>query len=157
MKLMKKLISTIIFVILSGCGFKVINISELNNFSIVNINSSGDKRINYIIKNNILFGNKKNQANQIIIDLNTKKNKNVKERNIKNEIVKYNITINANVAFKEIIREKDYNFTITKSGSFSTASQISTTRNNEKNLISILAKDLANEILEEIRLKLNDI
>jgi outer membrane lipopolysaccharide assembly protein LptE/RlpB len=154
---MKKLISTIIFVILSGCGFKVINISELNNFSIVNINSSGDKRINYIIKNNILFGNKKNQANQIIIDLNTKKNKNVKERNIKNEIVKYNITINANVAFKEIIREKDYNFTITKSGSFSTASQISTTRNNEKNLISILAKDLANEILEEIRLKLNDI
>ena len=154
---MKKLISTIIFVILSGCGFKVINISELNNFSIVDITSSGDKRINYIIKNNILFGNKKNQANQIIIDLNTKKNKNVKERNIKNEIVKYNITINANVAFKEIIREKDYNFTITKSGSFSTASQISTTRNNEKNLISILAKDLANEILEEIRLKLNDI
>ena len=154
---MKKLISTIIFVILSGCGFKVINISELNNFSIVDITSSGDKRINYIIKNNILFGNKKNQANQIIINLNTKRNKNVKERNIKNEIIKYNITINANVAFKEIIREKDYNFTITKSGSFSTASQISTTRNNEKNLISILAKDLANEILEEIRLKLNDI
>ena len=154
---MKRLISTIIFIIISGCGFKVVNVSELNNFSIVNINSSGDKRINYIIKNNILFGNKKNQANQIIIDLNTKKNKNVKERNIKNEIVKYNITINANVAFKEIIREKDYNFTITKSGSFSTASQISTTRNNEKNLISILAKDLANEILEEIRLKLNDI
>ena len=154
---MKKLISTIIFVILSGCGFKVINISELNNFSIVDINSSGDKKINYIIKNNILFENKKNQANQIIINLNTKKNKNVKERNIKNEIVKYNITINANVAFKEIIKETDYNFTITKSGSFSTASQNSTTRNNEKNLISILAKDLANEILEEIRLKLNDI
>ena len=69
--------------------------------------------------------------------MNTKKNKNVKERNIKNEIVKYNITINANVSFKEIIREKDYNFTITKSGSFSTASQNSTTRNNEKNLISL--------------------
>jgi len=154
---MKKLISTIIFVILSGCGFKVINISELNNFSIVDINSSGDKKINYIIKNNILFENKKNQANQIIINLNTKKNKNVKERNIKNEIVKYNITINANVAFKEIIKETDYNFTITKNGSFSTASQNSTTRNNEKNLISILTKDLANEILAEIRLKLNDI
>ena len=154
---MKKLISTIIFIIFSGCGFKVINISELNNFSITDINSSGDKRINYIVKNNILFGNKKNQANQISIDLNTKKNKNVKERNIKNEIVKYNITINASVVFKEIIKEKDYKFTITKSGSFSAASQNSTTRNNEKNLILILAKDLADEILAEIRLKLNDI
>jgi hypothetical protein len=154
---MKRLISTIIFIIISGCGFKVVNVSELNNFSIINISSSGDKRINYIIKNNILYGTKKNEENQITINLNTKKNKNIKERNIQNEITKYDITINASIVFKKINKEKDYNFIITKSGSFSAEKQNSNTRNNEKNLISILAKDLANEILAEIRLKLNDI
>ena len=60
---MKRLISTIIFIIISGCGFKIVNVSELNNFSIINISSSGDKRINYIIKNNILYGTKKNEEN----------------------------------------------------------------------------------------------
>ena len=154
---MKRLISTIIFIIISGCGFKVVNVSELNNFSIINISSSGDKRINYIIKNNILYGTKKNEENQITINLNTKKNKNIKERNIRNEITKYDITINASIVFKKINKEKDYNFIITKSGSLSAEKQNSNTRNNEKNLISILAKDVANEILAEIRLKLNDI
>ena len=153
---MKRLISTIIFIIISGCGFKVINISELNNFSIVDINSSGDKRINYIIKNNILYSTKKNTVNQITINLNTEKNKNIKEKNIKNEITKYDITIIANIVLKEINKKKDYNFLITKKGSFIAEKQNSNTRNNEKNLISTLAKDVANEILVQIRLRLND-
>jgi hypothetical protein len=36
-------------------------------------------------------------------------------------------------------------------------SQNSITRNNEKKLVTVLSRDLADEILKEIRLKLNDI
>ena len=35
----------------TSCGFKIINKTELNNFTIDEIKSTGDKRINYKIKN----------------------------------------------------------------------------------------------------------
>ena len=37
-----------------NCGYKVINESERNKFSIQEIKTSGDKRINFKIKNNLL-------------------------------------------------------------------------------------------------------
>ena len=42
----------IIFFLITGCGFKVVNQSELINFNIENISTSGDKRINYKLKIN---------------------------------------------------------------------------------------------------------
>ena len=46
--------STIIIFLMSGCGFKVVNQSELIDFYIENISTSGDSRISYIVKNNLL-------------------------------------------------------------------------------------------------------
>ena len=50
---MKTLIITIILIFLTSCGFKVVNLSDIENFNIVTINTEGEKRINYIIKNNL--------------------------------------------------------------------------------------------------------
>ena len=47
-------ISIIIVFLMSGCGFKVVNQSELIDFKIENILTSGDNRISYIIKNKLL-------------------------------------------------------------------------------------------------------
>ncbi|MDB9792987.1 hypothetical protein OAB34_00500 [Pelagibacteraceae bacterium] len=154
---MNKLFSIILFIVISGCGFKIVNLSERNDFSVVDINANGDKKINYIIKNNILHESKKNKAKQITININTQKNKIIKEKNIKNEITKYEITIIADVVFSEITKKNSYNFTIVKNNSYDVVSQNSITRNNEKKLVTVLSRDLADEILKEIRLKLNDI
>ena len=154
---MKKIITVIIFLIISGCGFKVVNLSESPDFSVAELNTEGDKRINYIIKNNFLIGSNQNEEKQINVDINTNKDKSIKEKNIKNEITKYTISIKVDVVIRQINEKNSYKFTKVKSGAFNVATNNSETRNNEKNLISLLSKKLASEILQEIRLKLNDI
>ena len=73
--LMKTLIAATIFILLSGCGFKVVNLSDIENFNIISVNTEGEKRINYIIKNNLSKASKKNDVNEITINLKTTKNK----------------------------------------------------------------------------------
>jgi len=53
--------SSLILLLLTtvNCGFKVINESEKNEFSIENIKTSGEKRINFKIKNDLLNYSKK--------------------------------------------------------------------------------------------------
>ena len=157
---MKKLISVInilVFLFLTSCGFKVINNNQLKEFSIADITTTGDKKINYNIRNKLLFNSKDNAKKLINIKLNTTKNKSVKERNIKNEITKYEIVINVKVEFNVLMKNNFKNITVSKSADYSVAEQYSQTLNNEKNLIEYLSEDIAEEILGELALKLNDI
>ncbi len=157
---MKKLVSIInilVFLLTAGCGFKMINNNQLKEFSIAEIITTGDKKINYNIKNKLLFNSKNNARELINIKLNTTKDKSIKEKNINNEITKYEIVINVKVEFSFVMKSNFKNITITKSGNYSVAEQYSQTLNNEKNLVEYLSEDIAEEILSEIALKLNDI
>ena len=154
---MKRILSIIILIFLTSCGFKVVNVSEQNNFTIINLSSEGDKRINYIIKNRIQSGSREDSANRIVVDLITTKKKNVKEKNIKNEVTKYEILITANVKFGGEDNIKKYKFTKKSKNDYSVSTQFSQTRNNEKRMTELLSEKLAEEILTEIRKKINDI
>jgi len=140
-----------------NCGFKVINESEKNQFSIREIKTSGDKRINFKIKNNLLNYSKKNNQNILLIDLSTKKTKNIKEKNIKNEITKYEISLNVNVKFNLINSDANYKINLSNKGIYLVADSYSTTLNNEKKLIDDLIENISEKILKKISLKLNDI
>jgi hypothetical protein len=154
---MKRILSIIILIFLTSCGFKVVNVSEQNNFAIINLSSEGDKRINYIIKNRIQSGSREDSANRIVVDLITTKKKNVKEKNIKNEVTKYEILITANVKFGSEDNIKKYKFTKKSKNDYSVSTQFSQTRNNEKKMTELLSEKLAEEILREISKKINDI
>ena len=140
-----------------NCGFKVINESEKNNFSIQEIKTSGDKRINFKIKNNLLNYSKKNSQNILLIDLSTKKTKNIKEKNIKNEITKYEIFLNVNVKFNLIDSDTNHEINLSNKGSYLIADSYSTTLNNEKKITNDLIENISEKILKKISLKLNDI
>ena len=140
-----------------NCGFKVINESEKNNFSIQEIKTSGDKRINFKIKNNLLNSSKKNNQNTLFINLSTKKTKNIKEKNIKNEITKYEISLNVDVEFNLINSDENYTLNISNTGSYLVVDSYSTTLNNEKKLIDDLIENISEKILKKISLQLNDI
>ena len=71
----------ILTLFLFGCGYKVVNYSELNNFDIASIETNGNERINYKIKNKLLFNSSKNDKRLIKINLETTKEKKVKEKN----------------------------------------------------------------------------
>ena len=54
-KKMKNFILLVIFTLVIGCGFKVVNKSQLMNFNLKEINTSGENRINYKLKNKLLI------------------------------------------------------------------------------------------------------
>lgn len=157
---MKKLsIITLFFIFFSitNCGFKAIDQSEIINFDIAEIETTGNKIINFKLRNKLQFNSKDNDKELVKILLNTTKSKQVKERNIKNQITKYEIKVTVNVSVNIINKQLSKEFLVNKVGSYNVNKQHSITIRNEKKLIELITDDLSDEILDELRVKLNDI
>ena len=139
--------------VLTNCGFKLAQ--NTYDFSIVDINTSGDKNISYLLKNKLNFGSKE-KANQLEIEIFSKKIKTIKEKNITNQITKYEVKIVSRINYKTLPNGDLNNFTISKFGDFSVTSEHLNTLNNEKKLIEVLINVIAEEILLNLSIKLND-
>ena len=154
---MNKLLKLItLIVLLTNCGFKIVNNSELRNFNIVEIETSGESRVNFSLKNN-LKNKKINNNRKIKLDLETDKIKEIKENNIKNEITKYSITITTKVNFELISENKLGEFTVSKKGNYNVQEQYSQTLNNEKKLIDSLTDEIVEEIFNNLAQTVNDL
>ena len=154
---MKKIfVSLITLIMLSGCGFKVLNKSELSDFNIKEVTTYGNKRINYKIRNELLSYNKKDSANILTIELDSKKEKIVKEKNIKNQITKYQIIVKVNMSLNIINRGIKEKINLSTEGSYTVAENNSSTRNNEKKLIENLVSNISQKILDKIISRVND-
>ena len=86
-----------------------------------------------------------------------KKNKTVKEKNDKNEITKYQITISIDTTVEKIVDKETIKFNITNSGEFRVASKNSQSIINEKKLTALLTENISSKIAEEIIKKIDDI
>ncbi len=145
-----------LFIVLSSCGFKVLDNLE-SNFSIREINTSGDKRINFKIKNDLIIDYSNNSTNNLILTLDTKKTKRIKEKNIKNEISKYEVTIVCSIELAFLEKNTKHKFTVSSNGDYLAADKYSTTIQNEKRLIEDLTNDLSDKIKNKINLISNDL
>ena len=152
-KIFSFLKSVTLILIVSNCGFKVVDQSKLINFKVDSISISGDSRVSYIIKNKLLPYSKNNEKKNIDLDIEIKKNKDIKEKNIKNEITKFQISIITIVQYGDSLSEK---FEILKKGDYSVTKQYSQTLNNEKKLIKTLSENLAEELIEKLVERLGD-
>ena len=141
----------------TGCGYKIIDRSKFGNFGIDEMNTSGETRINYKIKNKLFFNTDKNNNNLIILDLESKKTKKIEEKNDKNEITKYRLFIKVDVSFKKITDTETSSFIVKKTGIYNVGNRYSQTLSNEKKLTEILTNDVVDEIFDELSIKLNDI
>lgn len=142
------------FFTLTSCGFKLVQ--NTYDFSIVNINTSGDKNISYLVKNKLNFGSKE-KVNQLEIEIFSEKLKTIKEKNIANEITKYEIKIVLNVKYRALPDGASNNFIISKYGDFDVTAEHLNTLNNEKKLVEVLVNKVIEEILFRISVKLNDL
>ena len=84
----------------TGCGYKVIDRSKFGNFGIAEMNTSGETRINYKIKNKLFFNTDKNNNNLIILDLESKKTKKTGIYNVSN---RYSQTLSNEKKLTEIL------------------------------------------------------
>ena len=157
MKTMMKLFLILIFFITLSCGFKVADKSNINNFSIREVNTSGNNRINYKIKNYLLINTQDINSNVLSLNITTKIIKKVKEKNIKNEITKYEVALNADIKAYFIEKNVSNDFNLNVLGDYLVHSNYSTTITNEKNLVNNLTERLSKLILKKIRNSTNDL
>ena len=149
----KKLIfGVIIVLLLSSCGFKIINNKELYNYSIIDVKSSGDSKIGFLLKNNLQVKNEI-QNKKIKLSINIIKDKSIKEKNIKNQITKYEISLNLKVEYNLDFSSESGTFSINKIGNYNVEEKYSQTKNNENNLIPALT----NSLVEESKINLSEI
>lgn len=155
MKNLKLITIAISLVLLTGCGFKIIDKRELLNFNIKEISTIGDRRINFELKNKLSDYNDTNSSKVIKIELDTKKTKSIKEKNISNEITKYQIKVIVNVKLIKTDNTNNLEFTIEREGDYVVADKFSQTLNNEKKLIRNITEKISESIIGEIINKLN--
>ena len=150
------LITIISSLLLFNCGFKIVKKDGFQDFGIFKIDTSGENRINYILKNQLRNIGKKSE-NNLHLDIKSDKLKIIKEKNLKNEITKYQISINANILYKLIDNNENGSFVISKSGVFDVNNQYSKTINNEKSLIKSLTVEITDEILNNLGIIIDDL
>jgi len=157
MKKRKFLITILSFLLITSCGFKIVDQTKLNNFTIQNIIVTGEKRINYKLKNKLLSKSKKKDNRSIIIELTTSKVKSVNEKNIKNEITKYQLEVTVKIKFYESNNKIPNNFSVVETGNYLVTKKYSQTLNNENELIEILTEKISKSITNTLRQKFNDL
>ncbi|MDB2353318.1 hypothetical protein N9V55_01025 [Candidatus Pelagibacter bacterium] len=140
--------------LLSSCGFKVV--TNTNNYNFDDIIISGDKRVNYTLKNKLISSSNTKSTNVIKLNIFTDKEKIIKEKNISNKVTKYEIKINAKIDYSFIKNGIEDNLTIVKTGFYDVGTRYSETLNNEKKLTNLLIDSLTKEIIKNLNIKLND-
>ena len=82
----KKIQIFLLLLLFTSCGYKISNLN--NDFKITEVNTSGDKRVNFKLKTIILNSSRNDNQNLFEIALDTNKTKDIAEKNNKNQIPK---------------------------------------------------------------------
>ena len=151
-----KIIVIFIALLISGCGFKAVNQEYLNQYKIIELNIKGDARLSYLLKNKLKFNNE-NSNKSIKLNVIIDKTKNIREKNIKNEITKYQISITVKTDYYLIEENKSGNFLLSVTGDHNVSSRYRETLNNEKKLINSLMADISEQLFRDLLINLNDL
>ena len=153
--MMKKILTIIfVFVLVSGCGFKKINDPNLKFYSIGNVNLSGNKQLGLVIQNKLKLSSSKDSKNTLFLNINLEKYKTTREKDSTNKITKYDIKLIANISIKtssEILEKK-----LETIDFYDVSSDYSNTIRAQKNLENELAKNIADELINYLKLKFNN-
>jgi len=158
MKIFNIIICTFTLIFFTGCGFKVLDQTKLRNYNILEIKDSGDKRVNFFIKNelnNLL--NSADSSNDLVISIKTKKIKSIKEKNKKNQITKYNININSIIEIYFVNKNITKTINLNKKNFYNVNTNQSVTRNNQKNIENNLNDELAQDMSNKLLRIINDL
>ena len=149
--MLKKIFAIILMLALNNCGYKVIKDSGYAGLKISNINIEGEKRINFNLKNNILALLTIDNSGPISLEINTEKERSIKEKNIKNEITKSQLKITTKVIVITDGINRSQPILFIKNGDYIASDQRSQTLNNEKQLVKRLSESLASDIVEMLK------
>ena len=145
MKIFLKLLILInVLFFLSSCGFKSLVKENPINLNIENfITQKGDKKLGKIIKSEVMLYSSNEAKKNIDIILEIDKQKQIREKNLKNRVTKYNLTLNVAVFIKGDFEDK---FTFNKTSSTTVTASSFNNFLNEERVYANLSKRIADEI-----------
>ena len=140
----------IIIISLSSCGYSKLN-NQLNEFKFNSIVINGDKRLSYILKNNlsILSKTESQKSYDLLINLTSSKTSKIKDTTGKT--TRFNVVLNGDLKLTDNNKVvKNRLFTV--NNDYDVSSNHSDTIRNEKNLIQRNIDALSEEITKYIQL-----
>jgi len=148
MKLKSLIIFLIIITSLNSCGYKKMNTESVKLFTLDNLYITGEKSLNFIIKNKLsLYTNSKSQS-LLDIKINLLKKREVKEKKSNNQVNKYSISLNFSASVIEKNTGEKFNFNKTNISDFVREPTVINTKKNEDYKLKILAEQITEEFLD---------
>ena len=150
-----KIISILVFLILlSSCGFKPINQKNGNLINFRNIKVTGEQRIAYALKNNLLVISNNNSQNNYDAEIKIIKKKNSKIKNSSGKIIRYELSITVSLELTNLDDNIKINKSFVRSGDYNVDVIHSDTINNEKNLTKNIIQQISDDAINFISLSI---
>ena len=146
----------ILTIALSSCGFKKLKDPSANLFYINSVNTSGDMKIGYYLKNEILLSSSKQSLNKINIEINSKKTNKVKTKDTTGAAKKYTLTIESQMIVSDSNYQKIFSKTFVSSVQYDVGKNVSTTLARERKSIASSKSVVAEEISKYLNIYFNN-
>ena len=150
MKKLKFLISIILIISVSACGYSRLN-DHSNELKFNNIEINGDKRLAYILKNRLTLLSKTESRNTYDLSINLTNSKVSKIKDATGKTTRFNLVLNGDLKLtnnKKIV----YNRMFTVNNDYDVSKNHSDTIRNEKNSMQNNIDALSEEISKYIQL-----
>ena len=120
-------------------------------FSIKSFNIEGNKRLAQILKNNLVSS--KNKSNNLILNINARKNRSIAHKDSTGKIIEYNLQISFDlIAIESVSRKKVLSKTFTLDSNYKASDLYIDTLNREKKIVNELTEAIATQILTNLSL-----
>ena len=136
---------------LSSCGYQSLLNENSKKFGIKSFNIEGNKRLAQILKNNLVGS--KNKSNNLILDINARKNRSIAHKDSTGKITEYNLKISFDLTATESVSQKKiFSKTFALDSNYKTSDLYLDTLNREKKIINELTEVIATQILTALSL-----
>jgi len=150
MKKLKFLLSIIVIISVSACGYSRLN-DQSNELKFNNIEINGDKRLAYILKNKLTLLSKTGSKNTYDLSINLTNSKTSKIKDATGKTTRFNLVLNGDLKLtnnNKIV----YNRMFTVNNDYDVSKNHSDTIRNEKNSMQNNIDALSEEIIKYIQL-----
>ncbi len=136
---------------LSSCGYQSLLNENSKKFGIKSFNIEGNKRLAQILKNH--FVSSRNKSNNLILDINARKNRSIAHKDSTGKIIEYNLKISFDLtATESVSRKQVLSKTFTLDNNYKASNLYTDTINREKKIINELTERIAAQILTDLNL-----
>ena len=136
---------------LSSCGYQSLLNEISKKFGIKSFNIEGNKRLGQILKNNLVSS--KNKSNNLILNINAKKDRSIVHKDSTGKIIEYNLKISLDLtATESVSRREVLSKTFSLDSNYKASDLYTDTLNREKKIVNELIESIASQILIDLSL-----